>query len=234
MKQILLPVLIALCTSACVPNDGGSSEMKLETQQIDLGRAESVKATIEMPAGNFELRGGAAKLLEGEYRFSSEALRPVLDYRVSGGVGELKLSVEHKVNVGSAQARWETRLNDKVPLDLELRLGAGKAEALAGSLNLRRLEVNYGAGEFTLDLRGNTQSSYDAEIRGGVGLSRIYLPGDAGVEAEAHKGIGSISTQGDIRHDGSRYYNALWGKASKQVRLRIHGGIGTIKLIAED
>ena len=208
--------------------------MRLETHQIELGRVQRVNARIDFPAGEFELRGGAGKLLEGDYRFDSHALRPVLDYKESGGAGELRVQADKKLNEGSARARWETRLNDDVPLDLELHIGAGKAEAMVGTLNLRRLQVHFGAGELTLDLRGKPRGSYDVEVNGGVGLGRIYLPGSVGVEAEVHGGIGGVDVQGELRHEGSRYYNVLWGKTDKQVRVRLHGGVGTIKLIAEN
>ena len=234
MKRVCLPVILSLSTAACIHRDDAAREMKSETHNIELGRAESVNAKIEFPAGEFELRGGATKLLEGQYRFDSEGLRPVVDYQADGSTGELKITTAPKMSAGSAHARWETRLNNQVPLNLDLRVAAGKVEAVAGTLNLRRLTVNYGAGELTLDLRGKAQGSYEVEVHGGVGLGRIYVPGGAGVEVEVHKGIGSVSVDGELRQDGQRYYNALWGKSDKQVRIQVHSGVGKIELIAAE
>lgn len=234
MKQACLPVVVSLSMIACIPSEEATREMKSETHKVELGRAERVKARIDFPAGEFELHGGAAKLLEGQYRFDSEAMRPVVEYQADGPVGELKITSPKKVNVGATRARWETRLNDQVPIDLELHIGAGKVEAVAGTLNLRSLNVHFGAGELTLDLRGKPQNNYNVEVHGGVGVGHIYLPGGVGVEAEVHGGIGDISVDGELRKEGKSYYNALWGKSANQVRIRVHGGVGTIKLIAAD
>lgn len=234
MNQARLLIGFALLLNGCVHSDEAPREMKVERQNIDVGRAERVNAVIEFPAGEFQLHGGAAKLLEGEYRFDSDALRPVLAYQESAGVGDLRIRTEHKATMGSSRARWETRLNDKVPLDLELKMGAGQAEAVLGTLNLRRLQVHFGAGEITLDLRGKPAQGYDVEVHGGVGLGRIYLPSGVGVEADVKGGIGGISVDGELSRKGSRYHNALWGKPGEQVRISVRGGVGSIKLIAPE
>ena len=234
MNQARLLIGFALLLNGCVHWDDAPREMKVERQSIDVGRADKVNAVIEFPAGEFQLHGGAAKLVEGEYRFDSDALRPVVDYKESAGVGDLRINTEHKTSTGNSRARWETRLNDEVPLDLELKMGAGKADAVLGTLNLRRLQVHFGAGEITIDLRGKPAKGYDVDVHGGVGLGRIYLPSGVGVEADVQGGIGGVGVQGELSQDGNRYHNALWGKSAEQVRIRVRGGVGTIKLIAPE
>jgi len=225
---LVLSLLLASCGV-----EQATREMTREVHNVDLGKAEKVEAVIEFPAGEFELHGGAAKLVEGTYRFNTESLRPVVDYRESAGVGRLRIDTRKDGGAGG-RAVWAIHLNDAMPLDLELKMGAGQAEMDLGSLDLRRAVVKFGAGEMTLDLRGKPKHGYQVEVSGGVGHGRIYLPGGVGVHADVMGGIGDIDTQGDLRKDGHDYYNALWDKSAVRVELKVRGGVGKIELIAAE
>ena len=90
--------------------------------------------------------------------------------------------------------------------------------------------MNIGAGEVTMDLRGEPKRDYDVEIRGGVGQTVVYLPKDAGVSARATKGIGEISTEGLQNRDGV-WVNPDRVGAPVTVRLDVKGGVGEIRLV---
>ena len=237
ISLLAVSIAFAACLTACFTMDKippSAGEMTREVHTIDLGKAEKLEANIDFPAGELEVLGGAVKLVEGEYRFNSDSLRPVIGYRESAGVGRLDLNAAKKASFGNAKGRWQIRLNDATPLSLELRMGAGKAEINLGTLSLRTANVHFGAGEMTLDLRGKPRQGYTIEVHGGVGHGRIYIPGGAGVHANVSGGIGEISTQGDLRKDGHDYYNGLWNKAERKVELTVRGGVGKIELIAAE
>jgi hypothetical protein len=227
---VLAPCLLLV---ACGNMTQPPGEMKLYRHAIELGKAEKLKAEIVFPAGEFELRGGAAKLLEGDYRASDDALHPAFEYRESGGEGTLHVDAKGR-QAGAAKARWETRLNDSVPVDLHLQMGAGKADIHLGTLQLARLRTEFGAGDITIDLRGRPKKSYSVEIRGGVGQGKIYMPIGVGVRADVEGGIGKIDVQGDLKKNGDAYYNSLWDKAEVRVDLKVRAGIGKIDLIAAE
>ena len=63
-------------------------------------------------------------------------------------------------------------------------------------LDLNRVELNIGAGEMKVDLRGEPTHDYTVQVRGGVGETVVYLPKDVGIAATATKGLGDISTDG--------------------------------------
>jgi predicted membrane protein len=69
-------------------------------------------------------------------------------------------------------------------------------------------------------------------INGGVGEATVRLPSDVGVYAEARGGIGEISAKG-MHQDGSTYYNDAYRKSPVTIKLDVHGGIGSIKLISD-
>ena len=122
------------------------------------------------------------------------------------------------------------RFNDNVPLDLRVEFGAGEGRLNLGSLSLRSVEFEMGAGTLSLDLRGTPSKDYSVRVRGGVGEATVYLPKEIGISATASGGIGDISVTG-LRKSGDRYVNDAYERAAVRIRLDVQGGVGSIKLI---
>ena len=86
--------------------------------------------------------------------------------------GELSISQPNRSgSFGVAVNNWD--LNGTLPLDIMANLGAGEADLELGRLNLSRVELNIGAGEMKMDLRGEPNRDYTVQIRGGVGEIRL-------------------------------------------------------------
>lgn len=209
--------------------------MREENRSIELGKVEMVRALVEMKAGELKIRGGAGDLLEASLRYDERA-KPEIRYDTSGFRGDLTVRQPHvSFNIGSSDSpnNWDLRLNDDVPMDLEVRVGAGKSVLELGSLYLRSLEVHLGAGEINLDLTGKWRKSMEARIRGGVGKAVVRLPKDVGIEARARGGIGSIHVSG-LERSGDIYTNEPAVKSPVTLHLDIEGGVGEIRLEAQE
>jgi predicted membrane protein len=204
-----------------------------ESRSIELDNAERVRVQLTMPVGELEVRGGSAKLMDSDVTYNVAAWKPDIRYRSDGTAGDLVLEQRGpSFSTGEARNRWKLRFNDKVPLDFRVRFGAGEGRLNLGSLNLRSVELEMGAGELDLDLRGAPSRDYSVRIRGGVGEATVLLPKNINISATASGGIGDISVTG-LRKSGDRYVNEVEGKSSPHIHLDIQGGVGTIKLIAE-
>jgi hypothetical protein len=94
------------------------------------------------------------------------------------------------------------------------------------------LTLNMGAGRVMVDLTGDRKKDVDADIEGGVGEATVRLPRSIGVIAHAEGGIGGISAP-DFRKQDSEYTNAAYGKTPVTIRLKVEGGVGSIKLQME-
>ncbi len=233
----LLAATTALGLPGCVrvnQPEPESGPVKTVREEIELGKAEMVRTEVTIGAGELSIDGGAAKLLDAEFRYNVPFLKPVVRYDAAGFRGRLEVTQEgeRKVTLGDVENRWTLRLNDRVPLDLIIRMGAGESRLKLGSLNLRRVDVNLGAGEVDMDLRGTPSKDYDVDIRGGVGQATVRLPSNVGIEAIAKGGIGEISVRG-LTKDGNRYRNSLYGQAPVNIRLDVTGGVGQIELIVD-
>src|SRR5262245_58794410 len=202
---------------------------RTETLSVDLDETEGVDVALKAGAGEINIRGGSAKLMNGEFTFSPVELRPEIDCNNRGSRGRLVINCPPQRSFSRTEMKWNLRLNDQKPIDLDIQLGAGESRLELGSLDLRGLEVQMGAGTLQLDLRGTPMHDYDVNLRGGVGEVMIYLPQNVGILAHITGGLGDIRARGLEKRDG-QYINKAYGTAKTTVRFDIKGGIGSIRL----
>jgi hypothetical protein len=197
--------------------------------------------------------------LEADFTYNVAELEPDVEYR-NDKLSVLTPDVESR-NIGTLwdlddyRYEWDLRLNDEVPMDMNITMGAGTSDLDLGSLSLRTLDIDAGAGEITLDLSGTTsltrlsvdtgvgeitidltgdwQQDLDAAIRAGVGRLTILLPRDVGVRVDVEGGISDIDTRG-LNRDGDDYVNDAYGESEVTLRIEIDAGIGQIDLEVVD
>ena len=208
-----------------------------EIRSIPVGKAEMVRTVVEMKAGQLEIRGGVKSLLEARFEYSDPRWRPEVRYEEKGLRGNLAVSQGSiAFDIGrpsGARYDWDLVLNQSVPMDLVVGLGAGQSLLDLRGMNLRGLEVRLGAGQTELDLSGKWRQGFDARIRGGVGQVTVRLPRQVGVQAAAQGGIGEIRAP-EFHHSGNRYTNDAAQDSPAPIRLDIRGGIGQIVLNLAD
>jgi uncharacterized protein DUF2154 len=216
--------------AGCDGDFEGRGPTQTETQSVDLDKSEYVRVDLRMGAGELSVRGGSPKLMDGEFSFRRLAMRPEIHYDGSDFRGHLRIEEPSGVHSHNSRYRWDLRLNDEKPLDLNVDFGAGEGRMDLGSLNLRSVEVHMGVGELRMDLRGTPKNDYTVSLRGGVGELTVYLPHGVGVVADAQGGIGGINAHGLEKRAGE-YVNEAYGRSKTTVRLDIRGGIGAINLV---
>ena len=207
------------------------SAMKSHRQEsIDAKGAKSVRMSVKMPAGDLAMSGGAESLLNADFSFGSSWGAPKIEYSVNNGAGDLRIEQDGGGTLmTNSDNTWNLKVNDSIPLDLEVDVGAGRGVFRFAKVDLTRLELNIGAGQADVDLSGERAKDLEAEIQGGVGEATIRLPKDVGVVAVVHGGLGSIDTRGLKEEDG-QYVNEAYGKSPATIHLSVNGGIGSIKL----
>jgi hypothetical protein len=129
--------------------------LQTESQSVELGDARSVRVEINLGAGDLQVAGGAEKLLEADFTYNVARLKPEVKYT------EGTLVVRQPETEGLPDLRditdfrnqWGLRLNDEVPIDLSVDMGAGTSDLQLAGLSLTGLDVNLGAGEYKVDMR---------------------------------------------------------------------------------
>jgi hypothetical protein len=221
--------LSLLIVSGCNTENWDSGPPQAESRTVKLGGAKSARVEIDMSAGELSVGPGAAELLEADFSYSSSSSRPQLDYNVSDGQGRLKIRQPETFHGGGGRNAWDLHLSNKVPMELSVKQGAGRAKLNLGGLALSRLDLEIGAGETIVDLTGDWKNNLTASIQGGVGRATVRLPSDVGVRASAQGGIGAIHVRG-LKKDGDAYVNEAYGKSPVTVSVQVEGGVGEINL----
>ena len=219
---------IAVLVAGCSGESAG--EIKREQQSLELDGAESTRVTLTMEAGELKVSGGAMKLMDAEFAYNIDRLKPVVERRA----GEIEISQTgmRGFTLGNTVSRWDLRLNNGVAMDVIAKLGAGEADLNLGDLNLRSVEMSIGAGEVQVDLRGTPKRSYNVRVQGGVGETVVHLPRTVGITAAAAGGIGTISVNG-LEKRGERWINAGHESDAVQITVDVKGGIGEIHVNAQ-
>ena len=224
---------LALVSAGCMVVTDNSHTAERESRTVELKGERSVQVNVEMGAGELKMRGGATPLMDADFRYSRAEWKPELKYEVTGERGTLVVRQHGNHTVGSNNKNeWELRLNDDVPMDLTVNLGAGQGILDLGNVSLHSLDVEMGVGELKLNLTGHPRNNVDVRVNGGVGEATVRLPRRARLEVEAHGGIGEITTSGLTKRDGL-WVNEPSGETDVTMHVSVNGGIGGMHLICE-
>ncbi|HEY6293406.1 MAG TPA: toast rack family protein [Terriglobia bacterium] len=225
-----LPAMVGVPACFIGHDNVTTSELRAESKSVQLGGAKSVQVQIKMAAGDLKVEGGASDLLNAEFTYNVPRWKPEVSYDVNGDSGRLTVQQPSGGgHGGDTRYEWDLRLNDKVPLEINVDEGAGRASLNLVGLELARLEMNLGAGETTINLDGAWKKDLTASVHGGVGKATLQLPRDVGVRVVAHGGLGAINASG-FSKDGDTYVNAAYGKSPVTLRIEVEGGVGEIDL----
>jgi hypothetical protein len=227
----LFSVTLAFLLLAACNQDGRIGQEERETKTLELDKSELTRVELKMDAGELRVAGGSPKLMEADFDYNVPGWKPQVDYHSTGVRSDINISnapgaVPHGKN------NWNLRFNDSVAMDLVVKMGAGEAHLNLGSLNLRSVAFDLGAGELDADLRGNPKRSYDVQIKGGVGQATVHLPKSVGISATAAGGIGEVHVSG-LEKRNDRWINPGHERDPVTIRLDVKGGIGQIDVVAE-
>lgn len=203
-------------------------------KQVAVEKAEVVDLDINFAKGIFHLSEGANQLMEGKFQYTENFDPPKIKYRENGSKGSLSLSQGKPTNwftwFAEENNEWKIRLQNDLPIHLNIETGVGINQFQLGDLNLQSLNLEAGVGDTELDLREDWQNSFDANIKVGVGEFRILLPEETGVRVKVDHGVGNVSAVG-LEKLGGYYQNSAYETATEKIDITIELGVGELELI---
>jgi hypothetical protein len=219
--------------SGCYVSSESTGPAEHDARSVDLKGAKSAEVKVEIGAGELVMKGGATQLMDADFRYHGSDRKPEVQYDVAGTRGTLDIRQSSHHSLGNNERnQWELRLNEDIPLDVIVKMGAGQGRLELGNTALHSLQVEVGAGEMKVDLMGHPRGDIDVQMHGGVGEATLRLPKRARLDIEAHGGIGEISARG-LTKRGDRWVNEPSGQVDATIHVSVHGGIGQINLICE-
>ena len=222
--------------------DGEGAELKTGHFSTPLDAAASAKVRIDLSVGEAKVHpvsDASANLLEadltyvGEIELTSEGdAEKTVRLRQRAGASEWVRGASGWFN-NRQPLRWDIGLTPKIPVNLDLHCGAGRAEFDLNALKLTGLNVNSGAGEIIVSL---PVGEYEVRISGGVGRTVLSIPEGAFVQLTMSSGAGEVNL--NIAQGASVNAKISGGVGATNVRVgegaavRLEGrtGIGDIKV----
>jgi hypothetical protein len=228
---LITRVLFAALLLAGCGSKARVGALQTESQSVELGDASSVRVEIAMGAGDLQVTGGAEKLLEADFNYNVAEVKPEVEYTD----GTLVVRQPDVKGLPALQGitdyrnEWDLRLSNEVPMDLSVDVGAGVGDLQLAGLPLTGLNVNLGAGEYTVDLSGDWVRDLEVTIDVGAADIRVRLPRDVGARVKVEAGPHTIEATG-LTQDGDVYTNAAYGVSEVTLQIDMEAGIGQIHL----
>ncbi len=199
-------------------------EMRDEREEIPLSGVESATVELFFGAGELEIAAGDPDLLlSGHFRYNIEQWEPRIDFQ--NGVLTIKQgdSDDWGISTGNAHNEWELGFSPDIPLDMDVKVGAGKGRMDLTGLQLTTLELDLGAGDFDVRFDEPNQARLERfALNTGASKLQVRGIGNAGPER--------ITVQGGVG-DISLDFTGDWVRSAE---VDITAGIGALTLRLPD
>ena len=210
----------------------------VETQEIaePLGEIREARVEIQFSGGDLTLGAlhDSANLVEGQCQGPRGRGDPVIE-EVDAQRDRLTLRSPHRDFFfvpfgGPVVDRWDLALTTRVPLTLDVGIGAGRAQLDLEDLQVPELELSPGVGRTTVVFprQGRTRAS----VNGGVGDLRLEIPRGVAARIEVDTGLVNLNVD---RHRFPRagedlYMSEGYLSAEDRLDLQVDVGVGSVTI----
>jgi hypothetical protein len=230
MAALALTISVLACCCVAPPNipiTGGPildvGPLQEKDENVPLDGAESANVDILFGAGDLEIYAtDSDNLFVGNFVYNVEEWEPEVSYddgnlTIKQGGGEDAWGWPD----GSTSPRnvWRLGFSPDVPLDMDIKAGAGEGNLDLTGLQLERLNVDMGAGNFDIQFDEPSETNM-RRLTINAGAGRIDVDGIGNVSPEEIVVQGGA---GDITLD-------LTGDWSRSADVAITAGVGSLKL----
>lgn len=186
--------MVAVALALVAP--GGLAAQETGTYVVSRKHAgeDRLRAEIEFAAGELDVRPApAGTLYRAAFEYDASRKRPVVEY----SPGSLRLGLGGDAgSTGRRQprTRLDVSLSPDALLDLEVGVGAARAEIELGGLRLERVQVGTGASETVVHFsEPNPARASRVKVGAGAAALRLHRIGNANAaRLEVDGGVGDV------------------------------------------
>lgn len=226
-------VLLAAAVLAGGAAETRAQEMRTLSVSRQLAGETALDVELRYAAGRLYLAPAEGRILYAmDLRYDASAFDPVADF--DGRTVELGVEGRGRdIRMGKDGNGAEMRvsLSTRLPLDLSLEFGAGRAEVDLGGMRLRRLDIETGATETRLDVsRANPEPMDDVRIAvGAAEFTGLRLGNLNARRISVEAGIGEVSLDlsGEWPRDGD--IEVRMGLGALELRIPRDLGVKLVK-----
>lgn len=217
MRRVLF---VAAAAAVMTPMMVAGQSWRTLTTSQQLSGNDAVRVFVEYGAGHLKVRSVDESLLyRMNLRYDEDSFEPIADFsgdRLRVGVESIRRGIRV---TGRQSGELELELARGVPMDLNLKFGAVKADIDLGGLALTNLDLKTGASESIVDIsEPNPARMRSATFEVGAAEFTVNNLGNLNAERiEVDAGVGSITL-------------GLGGRWQRDAHLSIDMGLGTLEL----
>nr|HID12329.1 hypothetical protein [Anaerolineae bacterium] len=200
-------------------------EMRDERQALPLAGATSATIEVIFGVGELEIEAGVSdQLFSGRFRYNVEHWAPQVTYEndvltiKQGGTKE-----DWGIPTGVVHNEWKLEFSPEIPLEMEIKAGAGKGELDFTGLQLAALDLDMGAGDFVVRFDEPNEAEM-SRLTLDAGASKLEVIGIGHAGPERMKVQGGV---GNIILD-------LTGAWPRSADVQIIAGVGSLTLRLPD
>jgi hypothetical protein len=223
---VLMPALSAL--SGCVARtDNQPAEIDTLREARPVGGAKDLAVNLKFDVGQFEItKASDDNLFSFDLQYDRQHYEPKFNFD-AGDHASMRLDVNSLYNgprgLSGGRNRdndLTLRLNDRLPIDVDVTTGVSESNLDMTGLQLRRMHLRGGVGktEVTFD-RPSPERLKTFEVESGVGELVVHGLGNAQVENLTLRG-GIGRTELDFTGD--------WGMTSSDTSIKV--GVGEVRV----
>lgn len=154
LSLLALPAMACTITLPSVKVEVG--ELREESVQVPLGDATAADVHITFGAGELRVRPGVEEgLMEANFAYNVDKLKPVVNEDRRGDRLDVSLRLDAEglsFSFGDeTHNEWDIRLSDRVPMSLDLDLGAARGRLDLGGLRLTEAHIKVGAADVEIE-----------------------------------------------------------------------------------
>ena len=205
-----------------------------QTVAEDLNDLQRACVEVEIGAGRLDLGslpGDSEQLAVARSNSDDERARITKSMRRRNGEATLRLESRGDwIILGGPAPVWQVKLSPIIPMDLDVKTGAGESEMNLTELHVQRLTAETGVGRSTIRLPAEAGQA-QATIQAGVGELVVVVPQGVEARIRVHGGLSStVVDESRFHRAGDYYVSPGYDSAENRVDLRIQAGVGSIRV----
>jgi hypothetical protein len=201
-------------------------ELQEKKESIPIDGAESVAVDILFGAGEMEISAGDPdQLFSGRFLYNVDEWEPEVTYKdgrlvIRQGDGDESWGWPDE---DAARNEWKLAFSPEVPLEMDIKTGAGQGDLDLTGLQREELDIDLGAGDFSVVFNAPNPAQ----------MSRFTL--DVGAASLEIAGVGNASPQDMIVQGGVGEITLdLTGDWDNSADIEVTAGVGRLKLRLPD
>ncbi len=155
--------------------------------------------------------------------------QPNIYYKVFNNKAELKIEQSKKVNIGLNSKMWRVSLNGRVPININLKAGAGDLLLDLKELQVNNLRIDAGLGQ--LDIKYPDRDNKTI-INAGAGNIKLSIPSQTALRIETNSVINNNNFEetGLIKLYKNVYQSKNYGEVEHRIDIKISTSAGNINV----